>query len=57
MPYIEGSPGDRTEHVLFRLENDEYIDAVKAANLVVIMIGTNNVVSDHKKNMKKSEFL
>ena len=38
-----GSPGDRTEHVLYRLQNDEYVDALKNAKLVVIMIGTNNI--------------
>ena len=37
-----GSPGDRTEHVLSRLQSD-YIDSIKNANLVVVMIGTNNI--------------
>ena len=39
-----GSPGDRTEHVLFRLDVDSIISPlVTEARAVVVMIGANNV--------------
>ncbi len=38
-----GSPGDRTEHVLFRLENRDLLQHVGQSRIVVIMVGTNNV--------------
>tara|TARA_A100001015_G_C15013866_1_gene724527 strand:- start:360 stop:1586 length:1227 start_codon:yes stop_codon:yes gene_type:complete len=39
-----GSPGDRTEHVLFRLDVDSIISpVVTEARAVVVMIGANNV--------------
>lgn len=38
-----GSPGDRTEHLLFRLSNQEVMSSLSNAKLVVLMIGTNNI--------------
>jgi len=38
-----GSPGDRTEHLLFRLSNEEVMSALTKTKLIVLMVGTNNV--------------
>lgn len=38
-----GSPGDRTEHVLYRLSNRDLMQAIGQSKVVVVMVGTNNV--------------
>jgi len=38
------SPGDCTEHVLHRFENGKYLKNITNSPLVIIMIGTNNIV-------------
>jgi beta-glucosidase len=50
-PINLGFSGDRTQHVLWRLQNGE-MDGVKP-KVVVIMIGTNNIGSDSPEDIVK----